>query len=359
MTNMQSRINNILNNIDIIATKASIAQLSIRDCSEMLQPYLLEAYKLGREAQLEATRAMSEGFGTHIKLLAGWIDPNMCTFDYTSSLIKSNENILDKPIEPEGDPIILICEVSDIKEFIHHTSSPDVVFNRIEEFESDERNLTDFGSWLTTKTFIASKSLKYVGTANLQYPDLGYMYLPGIRVVTQIPFNESSGMSWAIEKNYGITVLKFGKELHKITDGAGLSFLQNLVKVDMSECVNLKHLPKGLFSKCRNLKTVELPPNLESMPENLFKMSTIEELIIPDNVENLNRNALLGATHLKYLKLPKGMKGISTEFMGSYKDMQQFGARSNLVIDCTNLNNNAYTILEYLLESNPKILLKR
>ena len=104
---------------------------------------------------------------------------------------------------------------------------------------------------------------------------------------------------------------------------------------------------------------MELPPNLESMPEDLFKMSTIEELIIPDNVENLNRNSLLGATHLKYLKLPKGMKGISTEFMGSYKDMQQLGARSNLVIDCTNLNNNAYTILEYLLESNPKILLKR
>ena len=56
--------------------------------------------------------------------------------------------------------------------------------------------------------------------------------------------------------------------------------------IDMSNCVNLESLSKGIFIYCNKLVNVTLPPNLIKINSGSFTgCSSIESLIIPDSVQ--------------------------------------------------------------------------
>lgn len=58
-------------------------------------------------------------------------------------------------------------------------------------------------------------------------------------------------------------------------------------------------LPSSIFSKCNNLKTVNLPANLIAIDASAFKESGIESIETPETLETIGANAFQSCTELK------------------------------------------------------------
>lgn len=66
----------------------------------------------------------------------------------------------------------------------------------------------------------------------------------------------------------------------------------------------------GVFSACRNLKTVKFPKNITALPARLFALSGITEFTVPETVETIGDNCFEGCYNLEKVVLPEGLKSI-------------------------------------------------
>lgn len=66
----------------------------------------------------------------------------------------------------------------------------------------------------------------------------------------------------------------------------------------------------GVFSACRNLKTVKFPKNITALPARLFALSGITEFTVPETVETIGDNCFEDCYNLEKVVLPEGLKSI-------------------------------------------------
>lgn len=93
----------------------------------------------------------------------------------------------------------------------------------------------------------------------------------------------------------GLKTITFNKNLEEI----GLSaFYQmpNLIKLDFSPCVNLKHITNSICHTCYALEELILPPNLETIKGGiLVNNSKVSTLYFPSTVKSIDSSILTQA----------------------------------------------------------------
>ncbi len=73
---------------------------------------------------------------------------------------------------------------------------------------------------------------------------------------------------------------------------------------------SLEEIPYGCFAECKNLKKVHLGKNLRTIGVQAFYESVIEEIEIPDTVEKIPSHCFSGCNMLKKVTLGSGIKSI-------------------------------------------------
>ena len=98
--------------------------------------------------------------------------------------------------------------------------------------------------------------------------------------------------------------------------GSNFSNCSNIVKVDLSACVDLKTLAKYAFSSCRNVETVILPDSLQRIEQYAF--SSCEKLVdlnFPAGLTSINDNAF---NYCKSLRVADFSKSVNLTSIGGY-----------------------------------------
>lgn len=103
-------------------------------------------------------------------------------------------------------------------------------------------------------------------------------------------------------------------ESDTITSLPGFMFQDdtNLSEVKLPK--NLKRIDKCTFAGCTSLKTVEIPSTVTKIKELAFTDSGIEELTLPEGVEEVE-GPLFNGTKLKKIYLPASLKEIHGWFL--------------------------------------------
>jgi len=89
-----------------------------------------------------------------------------------------------------------------------------------------------------------------------------------------------------------------------------LSEMASLETLDMSAISNTE-LPAGLFKDNKRIREVKLPDKLTSIPDNLFRESSIQKCVIPDGVTTIGEFAFYYSNLSRELKLPVSLVTIS------------------------------------------------
>lgn len=112
----------------------------------------------------------------------------------------------------------------------------------------------------------------------------------------------------------------------KITSLGDMLFSSStLESIDMSPCVNLQSLSRGVFCRCSKLVNVILPPNLQKINRGSFSQcSLIEHIDIPDTVEVIEdydgelSSVFSGCSRLKTIKISENS---SLKYIGDHAFM--------------------------------------
>ena len=149
---------------------------------------------------------------------------------------------------------------------------------------------------------------------------------------------------YAFEACTGLTEIKFPESLATIRHYAflGCTALETLTLPDgvsdlgyqaFANCTALKeaHYPTGLttmlgcyfnygnhygsvFAGCKNLKTLEIPEGVMAIPAHALRECTyLEEVILPDSLENIGECAFYGCTGLKDLEMRSSLTAVGKE----------------------------------------------
>ena len=85
---------------------------------------------------------------------------------------------------------------------------------------------------------------------------------------------------------------------------------EKLQRVTFADGSALVELEESVFHSCKSLKTVSLPPNLQTIGEFCFQESGLIELIIPKSVKKIEQYAFSKCPDLKKVTLPEGLEVI-------------------------------------------------
>ncbi len=86
----------------------------------------------------------------------------------------------------------------------------------------------------------------------------------------------------------------------------------NLLKIDYNAKA-LDDVPPSLFSKCVNLKVINICDDVAEIPANLFNSTTAEIINISDNVLTIGVNAFYNSGKIKEITLGKGIETIEAD----------------------------------------------
>ena len=119
--------------------------------------------------------------------------------------------------------------------------------------------------------------------------------------------------------------LKTPDTLKYIEEGA--FYGSEIERLDLSESINLKVIPKEAFMNCNNLYGVDLPNGLIKIDQDAFKNFLIKEVTFPETVSELGISAFENCKNLKKidLSLAKNLKSIPEKaFSGSSPSIIKF-----------------------------------
>lgn len=119
--------------------------------------------------------------------------------------------------------------------------------------------------------------------------------------------------------------LKTPDTLKYIEEGA--FYGSEIERLDLSESINLKVIPKEAFMNCNNLYGVDLPNGLIKIDQDAFKNCLLKEVTFPETVSELGISAFENCKNLKKidLSLAKNLKSIPEKaFSGSSPSIIKF-----------------------------------
>lgn len=172
--------------------------------------------------------------------------------------------------------------------------------------------LTEIGSWAFADTKLEHvgipSGVHSIGThAFFRCACLQELLLPETIRIGSYSFAKT-GMRWlrfqgpllsagkmAFWYNPNLTKLKLpqcGSLGYGVFDSCGLT------QVDLSEC-GLEHLPDYMFSCCEQLKTVFLPPHVQTLGTGSFMSTGLTELVVPEGVTAFHPGDVVGSDKLK------------------------------------------------------------
>lgn len=119
--------------------------------------------------------------------------------------------------------------------------------------------------------------------------------------------------------------LKTPDTLKYIEEGA--FYGSEIERLDLSESINLKVIPKEAFMNCNNLYSVDLPNGLIKIDQDAFKNCPLKEVTFPETVSELGISAFENCKNLEKidLSLAKNLKSIPEKaFSGSSPSIIKF-----------------------------------
>lgn len=102
-----------------------------------------------------------------------------------------------------------------------------------------------------------------------------------------------------------IKTIVFPKSLKVIGEGA-FACCSKLIMVYMQN--NVIKIGKFSFEECKRLKNITFSTKLKVISEYAFRYSGVEELVLPDNINTIEKSAFYGCEKLKTVDLGKGIK---------------------------------------------------
>lgn len=204
------------------------------------------------------------------------------------------------------------------------------------------------GDYVVTLTIVS-------GTAKIGWGDDDVLYGDG-EVLKKVELGSGMGLNGIVFKNYyALDTITIPQGLTEINEDA------------FNECVALRELilPNGItalgenaFYECRNLR-VSFPKSLETIGEDCFFESGIDNLTLPENI-TLNENAFYRCRLLNKLVIPEGVHFVGWNHFGECSaiksaylcDTVDLGTEDNggIFYDCYTLENvrlpNDMTLLQ-------------
>ena len=130
----------------------------------------------------------------------------------------------------------------------------------------------------------------FCGTQNLQNASIG------------VGVKELKGWTFA---RSGLNQINFSNTLKKI--GSGAFFDSGLISVDIPDSV--EKMDPEVFSYCKKLKEAKIGKNLREITTNTFNDSSLEFIIIPDNIVSIGKSAFSGC-NLQKIVIPDSVTDI-------------------------------------------------
>ncbi len=181
--------------------------------------------------------------------------------------------------------------------------------------QASEGNVGDYFIDKTAKIFYGPKTASGWPTTGIS--------LTGNPVVTedyQLSPDEKTLVKWLNKRTRYIDMNTDPKlsEVEKIADNA---FDEVDADNDLSTIIvgdKVTELGKFTFSKCRNLRRIELPDGLTTIGKGAFDAcSNLQYINIPETVTNLGEQAFTNCTKLKTITIPKGISSFGKRtFLG-------------------------------------------
>lgn len=89
----------------------------------------------------------------------------------------------------------------------------------------------------------------------------------------------------------------------------------NITSLDLKRCKNLRYIYSGAFSHIIGLKVLDLPDNVEKIGNSIIRHASVECLILPKNLKEINLGMFDGAGRLRIIVLPDTKLGVR-DFVG-------------------------------------------
>ena len=183
----------------------------------------------------------------------------------------------------------------------------------------------NIGSWcnLEIKSIITGTKITEIDEFAFQHIDsLTSLDLPNVYIIAGYAFRNCSSLtSINMPEIYQIYWEAFANcislESVYIQDHAwylgrnAFSGCKSLKRVHLS--INLTEIPKGTFMGCSSLSSISLGKNITTIGEYAFESTGIEEITIPEGVEEIRTGAFLECTKLKKIVFPSTLLKIYSE----------------------------------------------
>lgn len=150
------------------------------------------------------------------------------------------------------------------------------------------------------------KSLNEIGSEAFAYSSLiGATFTDAVKNIGRRAFASSGLRKLSLHEGCG-----FDEQI-----GSQFTDNRNLVEVTLPP--DLTTIPYSMFSFCTALERVELPVALESVGEQAFCMTAIENLSLPEGVKTLEANSFSDCANLIEVTLPSTVQSIAgSAFLG-------------------------------------------
>ena len=160
---------------------------------------------------------------------------------------------------------------------------------------------TAFMYSLALETIVWSRSLKYIGIEAFKETGIKELDLPeGLEAIGAAAFSECDYLRVARIPD---TVKSIGQ--------AAFSHCENLKEISLPTNPDCTILTKSLFHGCRSLTELILPDSVTEIERDaLSGCSSLTKLILPDSVTTIEKNALSGCRSLIELVLPDSVTTI-------------------------------------------------
>lgn len=124
-----------------------------------------------------------------------------------------------------------------------------------------------------------------------------------------------------------LTKVKFNQRLKEIGESA-FEDCKSLREVEFNNEVT--KISKRAFKGCTSIKSVYLPDGIKKIEESLFEDSGIEEMRIPNSVEEIGEHAFARTTKLQTLELGENVSKIADYAFYETKELAELVANSKL-----------------------------
>ena len=183
----------------------------------------------------------------------------------------------------------------------------------------------DISTWneLEIKSIVTGTKITEIDELAFQYIDsLTSLDLPNVYIIAGYAFRNCSSLtSINMPEIYQIYWEAFANctslESVYIQDHASylgrnaFSGCKSLKRVHLS--INLTEIPKGTFMGCSSLSSISLGKNITTIGEYAFESTGVEEITIPEGVEEIRTGAFLECTKLKKIVFPSTLLKIYSE----------------------------------------------